>query len=108
MPSEIEYYAIPVSPAQDKLKHIKCQLKYVPIYFLLCFCRVSFTSFSLAQNMPHFYLVSQLPHFFTLILLCVVAAHFFIFSCAFAAFLPCFFYLAAFFISLLPAHTYTV
>ncbi len=31
-----EYYAIPVSLAQDKLKDIKCQLNYMPIYFLLC------------------------------------------------------------------------
>jgi hypothetical protein len=58
IPSE-EHYAIPVSLAQDKLKDIKCQLKYLPIYFCVFFvaffprflwliCRVFYLVFSCA------------------------------------------------------------
>jgi hypothetical protein len=87
IPSE-EYYAIPVSLAQDRLKHIKCQLKYVPIYFLLCFCNVFFTSFSLAQ-LPRFLSCFRICLIFSFCSFCGVAV--FNFSCAFAAFfLPCF------------------
>jgi hypothetical protein len=77
-----EYYAIPVSLAQDKLKDIKCQLKYVLIIFVFFFLRF-FPRFSLAQ-LPRFLSCFRICLIFSFCSFCGVAV--FNFSCEFAAF----------------------
>ncbi len=99
-----EYYAIPVSLAQDKLKDIKCQLKYEPIYLCVFFCCVSSRFLWLICRVFILFSLAQLS-LFSLYSSCGVSAFFLFFHAHLPHFYLVFFLAGFFFISLLPALT---